>query len=155
LGFSCRIGLRLVTVVRRLHLGRGPVVELAVDALLVEPRHPGAGGDLEIVEAPPRSAVAGQGGRVAVQLRLEQADGGLGHGVVETVADGADEGVGADPLRLAWLPASLWQIRPARSVLRRAQAAMFKAPSTWVVCIVLAAFQPTMRREKTSTTKAT
>jgi len=45
-GFSCRIGLSVVTVVRGLDLGRGPVIELAVDPLLLEPRHPGPGGDL-------------------------------------------------------------------------------------------------------------
>jgi hypothetical protein len=32
---------------------------------------------------------------------------------------------------------------------------MFRASSTRLVCIVRAAFQPTMRRENTSTTKAT
>jgi hypothetical protein len=58
-------------------------------------------------------------------------------------------------MEVYWLPASLWQTRPARLRPRRAQAAMFKASSTRLACMVLAAFQPTMRRENTSTTKAT
>jgi len=40
-------------------------------------------------------------------------------------------------------------------VPRRVQAAMFKASTTRAVCMLRAAFQPTMRRENTSTTKAT
>jgi len=45
--FSCRIGLRLVTVVRGLHLGRGPVVELAVDRLAASE---GVNGKVEVLE---------------------------------------------------------------------------------------------------------
>ena len=82
MGFSRPIGLRLVTVVRGLHVGRGPVVKLAVNALVIEPGDPGTRCNLEILKATPRSAVGGEGGRVAVQLGLEQADGGLGQGVV-------------------------------------------------------------------------
>ena len=50
--FSGRIGLRLMTVVG-LDFGWRPIVELAVKSLFVEPRHPGAGGDLKVVEILP------------------------------------------------------------------------------------------------------
>lgn len=54
-----------------------------------------------------------------------------------------------------WLPASEWQMTPSMLVARRLHAAMFKASTTRVAFMVRAAFQPTMRRENTSTTKAT
>src|SRR5215207_6192167 len=94
-GFSCRFGLRLVTI-RVLDFGGGEVVEFAVDALVVEPGHPTAGGDLKVVDSAPGTAVVCEGGGVAVQLRLEQADGCLGQRVIEAVPDGADGGSGAD-----------------------------------------------------------
>ena len=50
--FSRHVGLRSLTVVG-LELGRRRVPELGVQPLLVEPRDPGAGGDLEVVEAFP------------------------------------------------------------------------------------------------------
>jgi putative transposase len=53
------------------------------------------------------------------------------------------------------LPASEWQTTPSMSTPRRVQAAMFNASSTRLVCMVRAAFQPTMRRLHTSMTKAT
>ncbi len=81
-----------------LDFGRGEVVELAVEALLVEPADPAAGGDLEVVEAAPVATVGSQRGGVAVQLGLEQPDGRLGHGVIEGVADGADRRRRADLL---------------------------------------------------------
>ena len=87
--FSGRIGLRLMTVVG-LDFGWRPIVELAVKSLFVEPRHPGAGGDLKVVEILPGPAVGGEGGGVSVQLGLEQPHDRLGHGIVEAVADGAD-----------------------------------------------------------------
>jgi len=58
-------------------------------------------------------------------------------------------------LSLSWLPASLWHTSPSKLTPRRVHAAMFKASRTRHVCMVRAAFQPTMRRENTSTTKAT
>ena len=57
---------------------------------------PGAGGDLEVVEAAPWAAVGGEGGGVAVQFGFEQPDRCFGQGVVEGVADGADRGCCAD-----------------------------------------------------------
>ena len=89
MGFSCRVGLRSVTI-RVFDFGGSEVVELAVDALLVEPRHPPARGDLEVIESSPRAAVGAQRGGVAVQLGLEQADGRFRERVVVAVADGAD-----------------------------------------------------------------
>ncbi len=57
---SCRVllvrGGQLV--IGGFDLGGSAVVEFAVEAFFVEPAHPAAGGDLEVVEAPPRSAVA-------------------------------------------------------------------------------------------------
>ena len=67
-----------------------------MEALFVEPGDPAADGDLEVVEAPPGTAVGGDGSGVAVQLGLEQPDGGLRHGIVETVPDRADGRCGAD-----------------------------------------------------------
>jgi len=93
--FSCHVGLRSLTVVG-LELGRRGVVQLRVQPLFVEPRDPRTGGRLEVVEALPGSAVGGQGGRVAVQLGLEEPDDRLGHCIVVAVADGADRGGGAD-----------------------------------------------------------
>jgi hypothetical protein len=54
--FSGRVGLILVSVVR-LHLGWRELVQLAVDALFVEPRDPLAGLELEVVvlASPPRA----------------------------------------------------------------------------------------------------
>jgi len=40
----------VVTVEGGLDLGWGTFSELAVEAFVVEPRHPAAGGDLEVVE---------------------------------------------------------------------------------------------------------
>jgi hypothetical protein len=56
-GFSGRSGLRSMTVVG-FDLGRREVVELALDPLLVEPRRPAAGGDLQVFEASPRAPLA-------------------------------------------------------------------------------------------------
>jgi hypothetical protein len=67
-------GLRLMTVVVVFDFGWGEVVELAVETFFVEPRHPAGGRDLEVVESAPVAAVAGERGRVAVQLGLEQSD---------------------------------------------------------------------------------
>jgi hypothetical protein len=81
LDLSCHLGLRSMTVVG-FKLGRRLVVELGMEPLLVEPRHPGARGELEVVESLPRSTVGLQGGGVAVQFGLEQPHDRLGHGVV-------------------------------------------------------------------------
>ena len=67
---SCHVGLRLVTIVG-LDFGRRLVVELGVEPLLVEPRHPGTGGDLEVFESFPWATVGLQGGGVPVQFGLE------------------------------------------------------------------------------------
>ena len=74
------------------NFGRRSVVELAVKSLLVEPRHPRARRDLEVVESSPVSTVVGQDCRIAVQLGLEDAHHRFGHGVIETVADRSDRG---------------------------------------------------------------
>ena len=58
-------------------------------------------------------------------------------------------------IEVYWLPASLWHTTPSMSTPRRAQAAMFKASRTRLVAMVRDAFQPTMRRLNTSTTKDT
>ena len=63
-----------VTVVGVLELDRGDVVDLAVDADLVEPLHPVQGGELKVVDAMPGSVVADA-------LGLVEADHALGHGV--------------------------------------------------------------------------
>jgi len=67
----------------------------ALPAALAGRAHPSAGRDLEVVEAPSGAAVGPQGGGVAVQLGLEQANRRLGKGV-EAVTDGPDRGCGAD-----------------------------------------------------------
>ena len=86
-------GLRLLTVVG-LDFSRRPIVELAVKSLLVEPGHPGAGGDLEVVKSLPGPAVGGEGGGVSVQLCLEQPHDRFSHRIVEAIADGPDRGGG-------------------------------------------------------------
>lgn len=53
LGLSGRVGLPEGTVVGGFDLGGCGVIEFAVDAFLVEPGDPAAGGDLEVVEAFP------------------------------------------------------------------------------------------------------
>jgi hypothetical protein len=58
-------------------------------------------------------------------------------------------------MEVYWLPASLWQTTPSMSTPRRVHAAMFNASITSEVAMVRDAFQPTMRRENTSTTKET
>ena len=74
----------------------GEIIELAVDAFGIEPAHPPAGLDLEIVEAFPVAADPGEHGRVAVELGLEQGVHRLGHRIVITVGDRADRWCGAD-----------------------------------------------------------
>lgn len=63
-----------------------------MEALVVKPRDPCAGRDLEIVEALPVAAVVGQDCLVAMQLGLEKADDRFGHGVVVGIPDGSDRG---------------------------------------------------------------
>ena len=68
------VGLRVVNVVGGFVLGRGDVVEGAVEADGVEPGDPGQGGELDIVDGLPRSLLADQFG-------LVQAVDGLGQRV--------------------------------------------------------------------------
>jgi hypothetical protein len=76
LDVSYRVGLRMVTVVGGFDLGRGGVVQLAVDALLVELGHPAAGGDLEVVQAPSAVGDEGAGGRFTLVSRVMTNAGG-------------------------------------------------------------------------------
>jgi hypothetical protein len=161
LGVSGRSGLINPTVVGCFDLGRGAAVEFAVDAFVVEPPDPAAGGDLEVIETLPVAAVGGEDGGVAVQLGLVERVHRLGHRVIKAVADGADRRDRTDVIeavrvcdRRVLAPASWWQTRPSRSTPRRVHAAMFNA-STTRVANMDRAFQPTIRREYTSTTNAT
>ena len=57
-----------------------------------------------------------------------------------------------------WLPASVWWTSPVRSSMPsrpRVQIAISRVSRTRSVVIVVAARQPTIRREKTSKTNAT
>lgn len=65
----------VVTVVERLDLDRGQIVDGAVGAFVVEPVHPVQGRELDVIDAPPRAVRADE-------LGLVQADLGLGQGVV-------------------------------------------------------------------------
>ena len=64
---SCHPGLILDTIAF-FNFGWRQVAEFAVLVLLVEPRHPPTRGDLEVVEPPPVSAVAGQHRRVGAHI---------------------------------------------------------------------------------------
>ena len=66
--FSGRSDLIEATVVGGLDLCGCGVVELAVEALFVEPADPTARRDLEVIEPAPRPAVGPQRGGVAVQF---------------------------------------------------------------------------------------
>lgn len=68
-------------------LGRREVSQGLVEALLVEPGHPAAGGDLEVVEAVPVAAVGGEDDRVADQLSFVEAVDRLGQRVVPGLGD--------------------------------------------------------------------
>jgi hypothetical protein len=96
-GSSCHRGLRSETVLG-FDFGRRAVVELAVQSLLVEPRHLGAGGDLEVVEALPGAAVGGECGRVAVQRGLESPMTDSAMALIEAVADRGDGRCGSHVL---------------------------------------------------------
>lgn len=77
--FSCRVGVRMVTIVGSFYLCWGGVMELTVEAILVEPADPSAGGDLEVIETPPGTPLGCEGSRVAVKLGLEKRDRRLRH----------------------------------------------------------------------------
>ena len=84
----------MLTVEGRLVLDWGQVVAGGVQPSVVVPVDPLEGGQLDVVEPLPGPAAADQFG-------LEQPDVGLGQGVVQGVADGADAGCragGGQPL---------------------------------------------------------
>jgi hypothetical protein len=73
-------------VVELLHGLWGEVVEVVVGPLGVEPLHPFGGGQLDLVDVAP-------GALPTDEFVLERPDGGLGQGVVQRIADGADRRV--------------------------------------------------------------
>lgn len=75
-----------------LELGGWDVVAVAVEAVLVEPVHPGEGGELELVDVVPDSWRLG----AVDALGLVEAVGGLGQRVVVGIGDGPDARAGAD-----------------------------------------------------------
>jgi len=79
-----------------LDLGRGAHVEFAVEALFVPPPHVFEGGELDLLDGAPRSALADEPGLVEPVHRL-------GEGIVEAVAEGPGRGfraeLGPDPQR--------------------------------------------------------
>ena len=89
--FSCRTGARLVSVVP-FDLGGREVVEFAMDALVVKPRHPLCGLYLEVVQALPVASDAGEHGRVAKQFGLEECEHRLSHRIIKRIADSSDRG---------------------------------------------------------------
>jgi len=72
-----------LTVVRLLEFDWRDVAVLLVEPLVVEPVDVAQGGDLDLINGFPRPIRLDQ-------LGLEQADYGLGEGVVERVSDRAD-----------------------------------------------------------------
>ena len=66
----------------------GEVVELVMGSLGVEPDDPFGGAEFDVVDVAP-------GALSPDQFVLERPDGGLGHGVVQRVADCPDGGVDA------------------------------------------------------------
>src|SRR5690606_17178073 len=78
-----------LTVVLVLLLDRGEVSDRGVQPVLVEPVHPGEGGELEFVDCAERAVDLDA-------LGLVEPHDGLGEGVVVAVADGSDRGDGAD-----------------------------------------------------------
>ena len=84
---SGRVGLTWSTVVGVFDLGGGEVAELAVEALVVEPGHPPAGRELEVIEASPVPSVRGEDGGVAVQFGLVETVDRLGERVVDAPID--------------------------------------------------------------------
>src|SRR6202034_3558684 len=73
----------LISIVRSLELRRGNVPDGPEESALIEPVDPPQGRELDCIEAAPRPAAVND-------LRLEQADDGLGQGVVVRVANAAD-----------------------------------------------------------------
>lgn len=71
-------------IVSNLELYRTQVIEGRMEALPVEPTHPGHRGRLHLLPSRPRLPVG------VNQLRLVQADGALHQGVVVRGADAAD-----------------------------------------------------------------
>jgi hypothetical protein len=76
----------LVSVVQLFCGHQREVVEVLVGALVVEPVDPVEGLDLDVVDVAPRALAADE-------FVFERADGGLGQGVVQRVADRPDGGV--------------------------------------------------------------
>src|SRR3712207_1334041 len=98
-----------VCVVARLGLGGRDVADRLEEALVVEPRHPFEGGELDGLEAPPRAAAADD-------LRFEQAYHRLGDGVVVGISDAAHGGL--DPgLEQTFRVPNADVLRPADALL--------------------------------------
>ena len=150
------VGL-LGSVERCLELCWGHVVAVAVQALLVEPVHPGEGGELELVDAVPARGV----GPVDA-LGLVEPVRGLGERVVVLSATVPIEGRAPISSRRSVNrtdvncdPASEWATSPTRRRPPLDRRAISSASRTMSVRMFDATRHPTMRRENTSTMKHT
>jgi hypothetical protein len=138
-------------------LGWWDVSAVAVQPGLVEPVHPGQGGEFELVDVVPAGGV----GSVDA-LGLVQAVGRLGERVVIGVRDRPDRGTGTDlPSRSVKRtevncdPASEWATSPISRCPPRVARAISRASRTIAVFMFAATRQPTMRRLNASTMKHT
>ena len=69
---SCHLGVMWARTLIR-NLGWRPVAEFGVGTLLVESRHPRAGGDFQVIKALSVTAVVNQDSRVSMEFSLEDA----------------------------------------------------------------------------------
>ena len=129
-------------------LGWWHVVAVAVKPFVVEPVHPGEGGQLEFVDVVPAAGIG-----TVDALGLVQPVGRFGERVVEAVCHGAGRGAGADLVeafgeayRGELLPASEWVTRPMGRRAPRERRAISNASRTISVRMLAATRQPTMRR---------
>ncbi len=150
------VGL-LGSVERCLELCWGHVVAVAVQALLVEPVHPGEGRELELVDAVPARGV----GPVDA-LGLVEPVRGLGERVVVAVRNRPDRGLGADLVE-AFGESHRRKLRPGigvgnqpdQTAAPRERRAISSASRTMSVRMFDATRHPTIRRENPSTMKHT
>ena len=155
---SGRLGLELSVVVGLVPVGRD-VADRGVEALVVEPVDPFSSAEFDVGEAVPGLAQFDQ-------LSLVEADLGFHERVVQSIADGADRGVDAGLGEVrgeregrVWTARVRVMNQPLSSGSSGAVAAgheaMPRASRTSLARLLVAADQPTIARENTSTTNAT
>lgn len=114
----------LDSIERVLELGARDVAEVAVEALRVVPEHPTEGGELEILDRPPRPGP----GRPADEFGLALPVHRFGQGIVIAVTDGPDRRRRAD-LRESFAVANGRELRPRVAVTPQVHVVVTSGPA--------------------------